>query len=87
MQIPLIASAVIATIRLLGPTLRFEELGMHHYRQSRARGEPVISAFWHRCIISATWFWRNRGVVVMNTTNFDGQWTRRVIEHIGFCLL
>src|SRR6266446_6820920 len=84
MQIPLIASAVITIIRVLGPTLRFEELGMHHYRQSRARGEPVISAFWHRCIISATWYWRNGGAVVMNTTNFDGQWTRRVIEHFGF---
>jgi lysophospholipid acyltransferase (LPLAT)-like uncharacterized protein len=83
-QIPIIASAVIAIIRMLGPTLRFEELGMHHYRHSRERGEPVISAFWHRCIISATWYWRNQGVVVMNTTNFDGQWTRRVIEHFGF---
>src|SRR5437016_4364096 len=30
MQIPIIASAVIAVIRILGPTLRFEELGMHH---------------------------------------------------------
>ena len=84
MQIPVIAAAVIAVIRVLCPTLRFEELGMHHYRESRARGEPVISAFWHRCIIPATWYWRNRGVVVMNTTNFDGQWTRRVIEHLGF---
>jgi lysophospholipid acyltransferase (LPLAT)-like uncharacterized protein len=84
MQIPVIAGAVIAIIRVLGPTLRFEELGMHHYRESRARGVPVVSAFWHRCIISATWYWRNRGVVVMNTTNFDGQWTRRVIEHFGF---
>ena len=84
MQIPIIASAVIAIIRVLGPTLRFEELGMHHYRRSREHGQPVISAFWHRCIISATWYWRNQGAVVMNTTNFDGQWTRRVIEHFGF---
>ena len=84
MQIPIIASAVIAIIRVLGPTLQFEELGMHHYRQSREHGQPVISAFWHRCIISATWYWRNQGAVVMNTTNFDGQWTRRVIEHFGF---
>jgi lysophospholipid acyltransferase (LPLAT)-like uncharacterized protein len=84
MQIPVIAGVVIAVIRALGPTLRFEKLGQHHYDQSRARGVPVISAFWHRCIISATWFWRNRGVVVMNTTNFDGQWTRRVIENLGF---
>jgi lysophospholipid acyltransferase (LPLAT)-like uncharacterized protein len=84
LQIPVIAAAVIAVIRGLGPTLRFERLGHHHYDQSHARGVPVIAAFWHRCIISSTWFWRNRGVVVMNTTNFDGQWTRRVIEHFGF---
>jgi hypothetical protein len=79
MQIPAIASAVIAIVRGLGPTLRFEALGKHHYEQSRAHGGPVIFAFWHRCIIPATWYWRNRGIVVMNTTNFDGQWTRRVI--------
>ncbi len=84
MQIPVIASATIAVIRVLGPTLRFENLGRQHYDQSRARGAPVISAFWHRCIISSTWYWRNIGAVVMNTTNFDGQWTRRVIEHFGF---
>jgi lysophospholipid acyltransferase (LPLAT)-like uncharacterized protein len=83
-QIPVIASAAIAVIRVLGPTLRFEALGEHHYLQSRARGEPVIAAFWHRCIIPATYYWRDRGAVVMNTTNFDGQWTRRVIEHFGF---
>src|SRR5690348_13925301 len=53
MQIPVIAAVVIAVIRALGPTLRFEELGMHHYRDSRAQGVPVVSAFWHRCIISA----------------------------------
>jgi len=84
MQIPVISSAVIAVIQALGPTLRFEKVGMHYYNQAHARGVPVVAAFWHRCIISATWFWRNQGVVVMNTTNFDGQWTRRVIEHFGF---
>jgi lysophospholipid acyltransferase (LPLAT)-like uncharacterized protein len=84
MQIPIIASAVISVVRILGPTLRFERLGHHHYDQWHGRGEPVVAAFWHRCIIPSTWFWRNRGVVVMNTTNFDGQWTRRVIEHFGF---
>jgi len=30
------------------------------------------------------WFGRNRGIVVMNTTAFDGQWTRKVIEWLGF---
>jgi lysophospholipid acyltransferase (LPLAT)-like uncharacterized protein len=31
-----------------------------------------------------TWWARNRGIVVMNTTAFDGQWTRKVIEWLGF---
>jgi lysophospholipid acyltransferase (LPLAT)-like uncharacterized protein len=84
MQIPIIASLTIAVIRVLGPTLRFEALGQQYLEETRVRRETVISAFWHRCIISAAWYWRNRGVVVMNTTNFDGQWTRRVIEHFGF---
>src|ERR1700704_4939217 len=61
MQIPLIATAVITIIRVLGPTLRFESLGLH-YKEAHARGESVISAFWHRCIISSTWYWRNRGI-------------------------
>ncbi len=47
-------------------------------------GKTCIAAFWHRCIFSAVWRHRGRGVVVMNTTNFDGQWTRRVIERFGF---
>ena len=84
MQIPLIAAAATAALRCIGPTLRFESLGRHHYDQARARNEPLIMAFWHRCIISATWYWRQRGIVVMNTTNFDGQWTRRVIERFGY---
>jgi len=30
------------------------------------------------------WWHRNHGTVVMNTTAFDGQWTRKVIEWLGF---
>ena len=83
MQIPVIASAVIAVVRAIGPTLRFENVG-NYYAPNHARGIPVVAAFWHRCIIPSVWYWRNQGVVVMNTTNFDGQWTRKVIEHFGF---
>jgi len=84
MQIPVISAAAITILRGLGPTLRFESLGLDHYDRTRGRSEPVIFAFWHRCIVSATWYWRHRNIVVMNTTNFDGQWTRRVIEHFGY---
>jgi lysophospholipid acyltransferase (LPLAT)-like uncharacterized protein len=84
MQIPVIAWAVYWIVRLIGPTLRLEVIGVHNATQLRDAKEPTIGAFWHRCIFPAIWIWRGRGIVVMNTVNFDGQWTRRVIERLGF---
>ena len=84
MQIPVIAWAAYWLVRALGPTLRVEFVGVQNAVQIRDKGEPAIGAFWHRCIFSAIWIWRNRGIVVLNTVNFDGQWTRRVIERLGF---
>jgi hypothetical protein len=84
MQIPVIAWAVYGVVRLLGPTLRFEIIGVHNAIQIRNSGEPGIGAFWHRSIFPSIWFWRGRGIAVLNTVNFDGQWTRRVIERLGF---
>jgi lysophospholipid acyltransferase (LPLAT)-like uncharacterized protein len=84
MQIPIIAWVAYRFLRLIGPTLRFEIVGVHNAVQIRDQGEPAIGAFWHRCIFPAIWMWRNRGIVVLNTVNFDGQWTRRVIERLGF---
>lgn len=83
-QIPVIAALVYSVIRILGPTLRFEVLGWHHAEKVYAGKKQCIWAFWHRVIIPIVWWYRNHGVVVMNTTAFDGQWTRKVIEWLGF---
>jgi lysophospholipid acyltransferase (LPLAT)-like uncharacterized protein len=83
-QIPLIAAAVYSVIRILGPTLRYEVLGWQHAEDVYAQRRRCIFAFWHRVIIPVVWWRRNCGVVVMNTTAFDGQWTRKVIEWLGF---
>lgn len=83
-QIPIIAAAVYSVIRTLGPTLRFEVLGGRHALIRGSLKEPCIWAFWHRVIIPICWYGRDRGIVVMNTTAFDGQWTRKVIEWLGF---
>jgi len=83
--IPMIGWAVWAIIRILGPTIRFEVLGgQKGGRDYRPDLPPNIYAFWHRCIVPATWYFRNRNGVLLNTTNFDGQWTRRVIERLGY---
>jgi len=83
--IPILGWTVWAVIRVLGPTIRFEVVGgAKSGRDYCPDSPPLIYAFWHRCIISAAWYFRNRNGVLMNTTNFDGQWTRRVIERLGY---
>jgi lysophospholipid acyltransferase (LPLAT)-like uncharacterized protein len=85
MQIPVLGWAVWAVIRTLGPTLRFEVLGGQRAgRDYHPERPPHVHAFWHRCIFAAAWYFRNRNAVLLNTTNFDGQWTRRVIERLGY---
>src|SRR5256885_15620978 len=65
-------------------TTLFRSLGWQHAEQVYAAKKQCIWAFWHRVIIPVAWWARNRRVVVMNTTAFDGRWTRQVIEWLGF---
>lgn len=85
LMVPILGWVVWAVIRVLGPTLRYEVLGGRQIgRDYRPDLPSNVYAFWHRCIIPAAWYFRNRNAVLMNTTNFDGQWTRRVIERLGY---
>ena len=84
LQVPVFGVAGYALIGTIGATLRFEVLGRQNFERVHAAGRRMILAAWHRAIISSTWWWRGRGIVVMNSANFDGQWTRRVIERFGF---
>src|SRR6516162_9421404 len=83
-QIPIIAALVYSVICVLGPTLRFEVLGWHHAKELHASGRRCVFSFWHRIMVPISWWARDMGIVVMNTTAFDGQWTRKVIEWLGF---
>jgi lysophospholipid acyltransferase (LPLAT)-like uncharacterized protein len=57
---------------------------MHHYDAIIASGKQPIFAFWHGRILPATLFWRNRGIVVITSENFDGEWIARIIRRFGY---
>src|SRR5438034_428394 len=71
-------------IRLICSTLRWEVRGREHLDSIIARGHRPIFTFWHVCILSATWFWRNRGIVVMSSASRDAEYTERVIKRFGY---
>ena len=80
----LIAAAAAPLMRALGATYRWRTEGLHHYDAIVAAGRQPIMAFWHGRILPATLFFRNRGIVVMISQNFDGEWITRVVERFGY---
>jgi lysophospholipid acyltransferase (LPLAT)-like uncharacterized protein len=84
MQIPIIAAVVSAGVRLIGCTLRYEILGWQHAERIYAQRRQIIWTFWHCGILGVLYWGRGRGVVVLHSTNFDGQWIGRIIRKFGF---
>ena len=82
------ASAIAAfgypLIALLGRTCRWRVDGYEHYEAVCATERQPIFAFWHGRILPATYFWRGRGIVVMTSENFDGEWIARIIRRFGY---
>jgi lysophospholipid acyltransferase (LPLAT)-like uncharacterized protein len=71
-------------ISLLGSTLRWRTDGLEHFDQISASGRQPIMAFWHGRILPATYFFRRRGIVVITSENFDGEWIAGIIERFGY---
>ena len=58
--------------------------GCEHSRRDRASGRQPIMAFWHGRILPATYYFRRRGIVVITSENFDGEWIAGIIERFGY---
>src|SRR5437773_710319 len=71
-------------INALGQTLRWRVDGMKHFDAILASGRQPVMAFWHGRILSATFYFRRRGIVVITSENFDGEWIARIIERFGY---
>lgn len=84
LQVRLIAGAGAPIIRLLGSTWRWRVEGAEHLEAATAGGRPAIHAFWHGRILPGTIYFKNRGIVVITSQNFDGEWIARIIQKFGF---
>jgi lysophospholipid acyltransferase (LPLAT)-like uncharacterized protein len=80
------AIAAIGTpiIEALGGTYRWREDGRAHLDGLTRAGRQPIFAFWHGRILAATLYFRDRGIVVITSENFDGEWIARIIRRFGY---
>jgi hypothetical protein len=83
-QVAAIAGLGYPLINALGHTLHWRVDGLHHYDAIVAAGQQPVMAFWHGRILPATFYFRRRGIVVITSENFDGEWIARIIERFGY---
>ena len=83
-QARLIAALGYRLIASLGSTLRWRTEGLEHLDRIVASGRQPIMAFWHGRILPATYYFRRRGIVVITSENFDGEWIAGIIERFGY---
>ena len=84
-KIWLISCAGYLLIRAIGVTLRYKVfLEPGCVADSNGTGPPTIWCFWHRAVIPATYRFRNKGLAVMTSRSFDGEYIARIIQKLGF---
>jgi len=71
-------------VAALGATLRWRTEGLEHLEPVVRAGRQPIMAFWHGRILPATYYFRRRGIVVITSENFDGEWIAGIIERFGY---
>ena len=79
-----IAALGYPLINVLGHTLRWRVDGMEHLDAITAQGRQPVMAFWHGRILPATVYFQRRGIVVITSENFDGEWIARIIQRFGY---
>ena len=84
LQFALVAGLASAFISLVGRTLRVEFSWEEGSIGSMDNVYPGIYPFWHRCVLGATWVFRNRNFAVLTSQSRDGEYIARVIRHFGF---
>ena len=80
----LIAAVASPLIAVLCRTYRWTIEGADHYDAVLASGKQPILALWHGRILPGLHYFRDRGIVVITSQNFDGEWIARILHRLGF---
>jgi len=71
-------------IKFVGKTIRYETEGWENFEQIERSGKIPIYCFWHDRIFAGTYFFRNRGIIIITSKSFDGEYIARSIQRFGY---
>jgi lysophospholipid acyltransferase (LPLAT)-like uncharacterized protein len=79
-----LAWLMAAYIRFVHRTIRWEHIGQEHLAAVRARGLPVLAAFWHGRFMMIRFLWtEDRPFSVLISTHRDGRLIARSIDYLN----
>jgi len=76
--------AFFLLIKVIGRTIRWQVEGWENWEAATRDGHVPIYTFWHNRVFLATYFWQKRGIVVMTSQSFDGEYIARFIQRFGY---
>ena len=71
-------------IRLLGMTLRYEDVAEEGVTPGYKIPGPVVFAFWHRSLVACAHRFRGLDIAILISPSFDGELIARTVELLGF---
>lgn len=71
-------------IRLLGLTLRYEDIVEQGGTLGYEVQAPAVYALWHRSLLACAWRFRHMGITILISQSFDGELIARTVERLGF---
>ncbi|HYX28572.1 MAG TPA: lysophospholipid acyltransferase family protein [Pyrinomonadaceae bacterium] len=71
-------------IKIIGKTIKFEIDGWENWEAAMHDGKIPIYTFWHNRIFLGTYFFQKRGIVIMTSRSFDGEYIARFIQRFGY---
>ncbi|CAN5231834.1 lysophospholipid acyltransferase family protein [soil metagenome] len=71
-------------IKIIGKTIKYETEGAEILEKIERENKIPVYATWHNRIFPSVYFLKNRGIVVLTSQSFDGEYIARFIQRFGF---
>jgi lysophospholipid acyltransferase (LPLAT)-like uncharacterized protein len=84
MLLAIVPRLAAGLVRVLGMTLRYEDVLTPGAIQGHLVPGPCVFAFWHRSLLACAHHFRNYDIAILISRSFDGELIARTVEQLGF---
>lgn len=84
LALALVPPLAAVLIRLLGSSLRYQDITDPGIVPGNILSGPAIFVFWHRSLLACAYRFRGQGIAILISRSFDGELVARTVERLGF---